>query len=49
MAIALPKRLGLKRKRFPFLKRAKFSGFSDLDIGIRRRKLDVVNWRSGSG
>src|ERR1700719_1691990 len=45
MAIALPKRLGLKRKRFPFLKRAKFFGFSDLDMGMRRRTLEVGNWR----
>jgi hypothetical protein len=45
MAIALPKRLGLKRKRFPLLKRAKFSGFSDLDIGMRRRTLEVGDRR----
>jgi hypothetical protein len=49
MAIALPKRLGLKRKRLPFLKRAKLSGFSDLDIGMRRRTLEVGDRRLVGG
>jgi ABC-type multidrug transport system fused ATPase/permease subunit len=52
MASGMPnqfRRVLLKRKVFPFLKRAKFSRFSDLDIGseIRNRscRLEVRNWK----